>query len=125
MSIQLCLAVFFAGGFGALSRFLVSEACVHFLGRGWPYGTMVVNILGCLLFGLVVELAAGRHIVSEAARIALCAGFLGGFTTFSSLIFDSAALGQIRPLFLALNIAAQIILGFGALRAGEQLGRLL
>ena len=125
MSLSVCLIIFLAGGLGTVCRFLVTLGCTHLFGKSWPLGTMAVNVLGCFFFGLVFALACERQLISDAARTALCVGFLGGFTTFSSLIFDSFSLGQVRPLFLFLNIVLQIGLGFGALMAGLSVGKSL
>ena len=125
MNLSVCLILFLAGGLGTVSRFLVTMGCTRLFGKGWPLGTMAVNVLGCFFFGLVFALAAERQLISDAVRTALCVGFLGGFTTFSSLIFDSFSLGQVRPLFLCLNLALQIALGFGALMAGLYAGKAL
>ncbi|MDO4840189.1 MAG: CrcB family protein [Desulfovibrionaceae bacterium] len=125
MSLSVCCILFLAGGLGTVCRYLVTMGCTHFFGKGWPLGTMAANVLGCFFFGLVITLACERQVVSDAARTALCVGFLGGFTTFSSLIFDSFSLGQVRPLYLFLNLVLQIGLGFGALMAGLSAGKSL
>ncbi len=125
MSLSVCCILFVAGGLGTVCRYLITMGYTHFFGKGWPLGTMAANVLGCFFFGLVITLACERQIVSDAARTALCVGFLGGFTTFSSLIFDSFSLGQVRPLYLFLNLVLQIGLGFGALMAGLSAGKSL
>ncbi len=125
MTLKACLLLFLAGGCGTLSRFLVSSCVNALAGKGLPFGTMAVNILGCFFFGLVWELAANRLLLSDSLRVLLCTGFLGGFTTFSSFIFESFALGQIRPLFLAANIAVQILAGFAAFLGGLHCARLI
>ena len=121
--LQLCLLVFLAGGLGAVSRYGMTCACARLFGDSFPFGTMAVNILGCFLFGLVYGLAAVRGLLADAVRVALCAGFMGSFTTFSSLVFDSWALAS-RPGLLALNVAVQAAAGFGALCLGMQAARL-
>ena len=84
---------------------------------------MAVNILGCCLFGFVYELAAVRALLADAVRVVICVGFMGSFTTFSSLVFDSWALAS-RPGLLALNVAVQAAAGFGALCLGMQAAKL-
>ncbi len=118
LSLKSCLLLFLAGGFGTLSRFLVSSLVNGLTGRSMPFGTMAVNVIGCFLFGVFWELAAERMLISDQVRVLVCTGFMGGFTTFSSLIFESLALGQIRPLYLAANLSVQIAAGFCALFAG-------
>lgn len=125
MSARLALLVFLAGGCGAVCRYGLSEALARAFGHGLPLGTFAVNILGSFLFGVVWELACVRLMLSEAARVALCVGFMGSFTTFSSLMFDSWALLQDRPALFAANLAAQLALGFAALVLGFHAARLV
>ncbi len=125
MSLSTALFVFLGGGCGSLCRWLVSRACTHCFGTGLPLGTFAVNVAGCLVFGFVWELACTRLLISEAARVTLCVGFAGGFTTFSSLIFDSWTLWQDRPLLMVANLALQTVLGFAALAAGMHTARLV
>lgn len=106
-----CGLLFLAGGAGALARYGVSELANTLVGRQYPLGTFVVNVLGCFLFGLIWELAAVRLLISDTVRLIILVGFMGSFTTFSSLIFDSFALGQTRLALLLFNIGAQTILG--------------
>ena len=111
------------GGAGALARYGVSELANTLVGRQYPLGTFVVNVLGCFLFGLIWELAAVRLLISDTVRLIILVGFMGSFTTFSSLIFDSFALGQTRLALLLFNIGAQTILGFAALFLGMTVGK--
>lgn len=114
----------FSGGRGgALARYGVSELANTLVGRQYPLGTFVVNVLGCFLFGLIWELAAVRLLISDTVRLIILVGFMGSFTTFSSLIFDSFALGQTRLALLLFNIGAQTILGFAALFLGMTVGK--
>ena len=90
----------------------------------FPYGTFVVNVVGCLVFGVIVGLAESRFIVGPSGRAFLLIGVIGGFTTFSSFTFESFELlrtGQVLPA--AVNVAGQVVLGFLALWAGFGLGR--
>lgn len=124
MNLKTCLLIFLAGGCGSFSRYLVCEVVGRIFGKSLPLGTLTVNILGCFFFGLVWELACVRFVISESTRVILCVGFMGGFTTFSSLIFDSWSLAQTRPLLMLGNIIIQTVLGFAALYAGMQAARL-
>ena len=105
------------------ARYGVSELANTLVGRQYPLGTFVVNVLGCFLFGLIWELAAVRLLISDTVRLIILVGFMGSFTTFSSLIFDSFALGQTRLALLLFNIGAQTILGFAALFLGMTVGK--
>lgn len=82
------LLVLVGGGLGSACRYLVSEAAGKAFGNAFAWGTMIVNLLGCLLIGFLVGLA-DRALVSRAVRLMIVTGFLGGFTTFSTFSLDS------------------------------------
>lgn len=123
--LRLCVLIFIAGGLGALSRFGLTEATTLLLGRSYPFGTLITNVLGAFFFGVVWEMAAVRMLLADTTRVVLCVGFMGSFTTFSSLIFDSFSLGQLSPILLAGNVTAQVLLGFAALYAGIRAAHIL
>ncbi|MBU1229178.1 MAG: CrcB family protein [Proteobacteria bacterium] len=115
-----------AGACGTLARYWLSIAVHSATGRGLPWGTALVNLLGCLLFGLIWVLADQRQLIRPELRGVLLVGFLGAFTTFSSLIFESGEfLRNDQWAMAALNIAGQNILGFAAFFLGAALGRVL
>lgn len=115
-----------AGTAGTLSRYWLSGAVYGFMGRGFPWGTWAVNILGCFLFGLVWVLSDERGLISPQGRIVILVGFMGAFTTFSTLIFESFELaGDAQWLKLALNLAGQNAVGFAAVYLGVVCGRIL
>lgn len=114
-----------AGMAGTLARYWLSGVVYEVAGRDFPWGTAVVNILGCFLFGLVWELAEGRYLLRSEARAVILTGFMGAFTTFSTFVFESAAyLEEGRYLPCLANVAFQTVLGFAALFGGLILGRL-
>lgn len=114
-----------AGAMGTLARYGISELANRLAGGTYPLGTFTVNVLGSFLFGFIWHLAAVRLLIPDHVRIILLVGFMGSFTTFSSLMFDSFALGQTRLVLLFFNIAAQVVLGLGALLLGMTLARQL
>lgn len=114
-----------AGALGTLARYGASELVNRLAGGHYPLGTFTVNVLGSFLFGFIWHLAAVRLLIPDQLRIILLVGFMGSFTTFSSLMFDSFALGQTRPILLFFNIGAQVVLGLGALLLGMTLARQL
>ena len=85
-----------AGALGTLARYGASELANRLAGGHYPLGTFTVNVLGSFLFGFIWHLAAVRLLIPDQLRIILLVGFMGSFTTFSSLMFDSFALGQTR-----------------------------
>ena len=115
-----------AGAAGALSRYLLAGAINSLTGGPFPWGIFVTNVLGCFLFGLIWELGAVRGLFSEAVRTVLATGFVGAFTTFSTLVFDLYLLERLGQwLSLAANLCGQLVLGFAALRLGMWLVRLV
>jgi CrcB protein len=103
-----------AGGFfGALLRYGTNVfALRHFPAATFPWATFFVNLLGCLLIGLVAGLAEGKAPLSPELRIFLMVGLLGGFTTFSAFGFESfAMLRSGAYLHAAINAGLQIVLG--------------
>jgi CrcB protein len=114
-----------AGTCGTLARFWLSGAVFGVLGRDFPWGTWAVNIFGCFLFGLVWTLAEERGIISAQCRIVILVGFMGAFTTFSTLIFESAELLRDDEwIKMALNLVGQNIFGFAGLYLGVVCGRI-
>ncbi len=112
------------GGFlGAISRYLLGGWVHKWLQNPWfPCGTLVVNVLGCFVIGLLGGLADHRGLLSSEARMFLLVGLLGGFTTFSSFGYESLALFRDAETWAGLlNIAFHIILGVGAVFVGYKL----
>jgi CrcB protein len=82
--------IFFGAGLGGILRYWVSNGVYLLLGRQFPYGTLIVNISGCFLMGLLFILILERfNGVGPALRALLLIGFLGGYTTFSSFSIET------------------------------------
>ena len=86
------LIVFLGGGVGAALRHGVNVVAVRLLGYGFPFGTLIVNIAGSFLMGLLAGYFAFRPGISQHLRLFLTTGVLGGFTTFSAFSLDAALL---------------------------------
>lgn len=105
-----------AGGFlGTCGRFLVSKLMQWMFTSPFPYGTFAVNLIGCLVIGLLCGLAERSHLISPQMNVFLITGFCGGFTTFSSFSNDLYLLTQNKQwlyfgLYLALSIALGIVM---------------
>lgn len=113
-----------AGALGTLARYWISGAVYGILGRGFPWGTAAVNLLGSLLFGLIWVMADERQLLGAEARLVILVGFMGAFTTFSSLIFETSELmREAQWTYAALNLVGQNILGFAAFAIGATIGR--
>ena len=80
------------GALGANARYLVGRFAVERFGAGFPYGTLVINLTGCLLIGVVMAVLSERGVTSQTWRLLLVVGLLGGYTTFSSFAYESVAL---------------------------------
>ncbi|AFT67291.1 MAG: CrcB protein [Cycloclasticus pugetii] len=105
------LAIAAGGSVGAVMRFIVSTGIYSWLGRGFPYGTLVVNVIGSLLMGLLYELFLQRLSVSPEVRAVLLVGFLGAFTTFSTFSIETINLIEQGYVIKAIvNVLASVIL---------------
>lgn len=117
-----------AGGFiGSALRFVVSSSVQRMAGTAlFPYGTLAVNVLGCLAIGLLSGIAEHRQVLEPAQRLFLLAGILGGFTTYSAFAIESVALMQDAAFVKAgFYTIAQVVLGFAAAFAGYSLARII
>lgn len=108
------------GGFiGSTSRYLAGEAARHLLGSRFPFGTLVVNIVGCLLIGALAGVSNKYGELSDDVRLFLIVGVLGGFTTYSSFGYETFALARASAFAAALlNILLQLLLGLSAVWVG-------
>lgn len=108
-----------AGGFvGAIARFQISQSLSDWseakYGRVWPFGTFAVNVLGCLLIGILMAFVMEKQF-SDRARLILVTGCLGSLTTFSTFGFETVALlREDRPMLGVANVAANLIVGLAA-----------
>src|SRR5258708_2793399 len=118
----LAIAIVMLGGaVGSAARYLVthlsSEVSQH---HGFPYGTLVVNVFGSMLVGYILTWSADHS--HDRWRLLAATGFCGGFTTFSAFAYESMNYfhaGQI--LLMAMNVALNNVLSFGALVCGVAL----
>jgi CrcB protein len=95
------LIVFLGAGLGGALRHGVNVGAARLLGYGFPFGTVIVNVLGSFLIGLLAGYFAFRTGISQHARLFLTTGFLGGFTTFSAFSLDAAVLVERHSFALA------------------------
>lgn len=120
------LAIAIGAAIGANLRYAVSVWALHRFGSAFPYGTLIVNILGCIAIGSILGLAAERLPLSEPVRLLLVTGLLGGFTTFSSFGWEVYVLINLGNwLAVAAYIAASVIVGILGVFAGVALVRVV
>lgn len=115
------------GGLGAILRYLLSGAVQNWSKSvSFPYGTLAVNLLGCLLIGFLSGLTETRAIFSPEARLFIFIGLLGGFTTFSTFGNETFNLILSREsLLVFLNLTLHIVLGLGMVWGGRILATLI
>ena len=116
------------GGFvGSSLRFMVSGWVHRIPGTsGFPHGTLVVNVVGCLVLGFLGGWAEHRQALSPATRLFFMIGVLGGFTTYSTFAYETLAMAQGSDLARAFaNIVLQLVLGLGAAWLGFAAARVL
>lgn len=112
-----------AGALGTISRWGLGLMVQRWLGFSFPWGTLVVNVLGCFLFGLVWSLAENKFFISNAARVVILTGFMGAFTTFSTFAFETGEMmrhGEWPYAFV--NLLVQNALGLLFLFMGLSIG---
>jgi fluoride exporter len=116
-----------SGGFvGAATRYWLGGLVHRVLGASFPYGTLVINVSGCLAIGFLGVMAEERLVLGPGARVFWMIGVLGGYTTFSSFGYETMALLREGSAGAALlNVGAQVVLGLLAVWAGAALARLL
>lgn len=108
------------GALGSVARYLVAVGAGRTFGTGFPAGTLIVNVVGCLAMGVFIELLALRLNGSPGLRLLVATGFLGGFTTFSAFALDSAVLwergaGTTAFLYVGLSVALSLAALFAGL----------
>lgn len=119
------LLVALFGALGSLARYGVGVAWQTMLGEKNVFGTLTVNVVGCLLMGLLAAATYDeQHLNMQRARAILGVGFLGGFTTFSAFGQESFALWEkYGPLSALGNIGANVVIGLCAVAVGMLIGR--
>ena len=114
----------FGGFIGSALRYWISLMAYRVFGQDFPYGTLVVNVLGCLLIGFVMTVFEERFVFSANVRIFLTIGILGGFTTFSSFSYET--IGLIREgsyLLGTANVLLNVLLCLVATAVGTVIGK--
>tara|TARA_B000000460_G_C21392178_1_gene338629 strand:+ start:150 stop:530 length:381 start_codon:yes stop_codon:yes gene_type:complete len=114
MNLVLFIAV--GGAIGAVGRYSVMTAVSHLFGAGYPYGTIMVNLIGSFVLGGLVESLKYFSVISNELQVFLIVGVLGSFTTFSTFSMDVVVLMQRNEMFAAgLYILGSFVVSIGGL----------
>ena len=109
------------GALGAVLRYSISSGIYHWFGRSFPYGTLVVNVIGSLAIGLLSILLVEKFNVSQEVKLGLVVGVLGALTTFSTFSWDTLNLleqGLVQRAFL--NVLLNVVVCISAAWLGAQ-----
>jgi len=113
------ILIFFGSGLGGIFRYALQGWFQRFANASFPLGTLVVNVVGCVLIGFLTALFTGPVLIREEYRVGLTIGILGGFTTFSAFGLETFALANAGQFWFAvLNVVFSCGLGFVAVWIG-------
>lgn len=118
------LAIALGGALGAVCRYLLGNVVTRVLDSPMPWGTFVVNLIGCLAMGFLMTIIVERELMPAAWRLFWCVGLLGGFTTFSSFAYEALMLimeGNI--IAAAVYAGGSVLLGLFAAGMGVLMAR--
>jgi CrcB protein len=123
-AVERIVAIGVAGALGALSRYGLQSMVNQVAGRPSLMGTMLANLTGAFLLGLIVAATEERLELNSVTRAAIAVGFLGSYTTFSTFMFESVSrLENGEALLVGLYVAGSVVLGLALAYAGLQVGR--
>jgi len=118
------MVVAIGGSIGAAARYVVSTWAAERYGSDFPYGTLIVNVVGCFIIGAFMVLVTERVIANPYWRLLVAVGFVGGLTTFSSFGYETLKLVEDAQFqWAAYNIMTNFIFGFFATWLGMTLAR--
>ncbi|HYM21774.1 MAG TPA: fluoride efflux transporter CrcB [Vicinamibacterales bacterium] len=120
------LMIAIGGAIGAIARYEVTNLIQHKEHAGFPYGTFVVNMTGCLVIGFTIGLFDERVVTNPNWRLLMVTGFVGAYTTFSTFEAETFNAVSSGDLAMALaNVAGSVIAGYFAVWLGFALSRLV
>ena len=120
------LVITLGGGLGTLLRYLTALAATRWLGADFPYGTLIVNLTGSFVIGLVQQLGAEALLIPAGTRLFLTTGMMGGLTTYSTFSYETVRLMETGAWFQAwTNILVTTALCLALCFLGLSVGRLL
>ena len=114
------------GFFGSAARYWIGGLVNRFARGAFPWATLIVNVTGCFILGLLMTVLTERFLPHPNVRTALTVGFVGAYTTFSTFAFESVRLGQDGAFGLAaVNVVASVVVGLAAAWIGIAVGQAL
>jgi CrcB protein len=120
------LLVALGGALGSVARFLITKAIQGSVITAYPVGTMVVNVVGCLLIGFLYGVFERADMLDPGLRLMLTVGFCGGFTTFSTFMNESVFLMRSGNVFYsAIYLGSSVVLGFFAVLTGSVIAKMI
>ena len=124
--IQLIFIVGCGGFIGAALRYLISINASKIFGPNFPYGTLIANILGAIIIGLVMRLSLDTAIISPNIKLFLTTGMMGGLTTFSTFSYETVSMLNSGEYMLGvLNLGLNIVFSFIGVVIGMSIAKLL
>ena len=117
------IAIF--GALGTLARYGLQGAVQLRMGGAFPYGTLLINLTGCFLLGLIGQFTMNRIVISPDWRIAIAVGFFGGYTTFSSFGWETAKMLEDgewmrAATYVGASVAAGLLLSVAGIRLANR-----
>lgn len=120
------LLICLGGAVGTGARYLLGGLVVRWLGADFPYGTLLINVLGSFLVGLVQQVGLSTLLIPDTLRLVLAIGVMGGFTTYSSFSYETLKLVEAGSwVGASLYVALTTALCLGCCALGLSLGRVL
>jgi CrcB protein len=120
------LFICLGGAIGTGLRYLTANLAVRWLGADFPYGTLIVNVVGSFLIGLIQQVGATSLLIPETTRLFLTVGIMGGLTTYSSFSYETLRLAQIGAWSQAwINVLVTTAVCLGVCFLGIVVGRMI
>jgi CrcB protein len=120
------LFICLGGAIGTGLRYLTANLAVRWLGVDFPYGTLIVNVVGSFLIGLIQQVGVTSLLIPETTRLFLTVGIMGGLTTYSSFSYETLRLAQIGAWGQAwINVLATTAVCLGVCFLGIVVGRMI
>jgi CrcB protein len=123
--VERLLLIALGGAIGTILRYLTSLLAVRWFGPEFPYGTLIVNLSGAFIIGLVQELSAETAVISDNTRLFLTTGMMGGLTTYSTFSYETVRLMEANAWSQAwINVIVTTTICLGLCFLGIAAGRL-